>query len=236
MAKKLPEVITKEDFNKILEESKKERESYRGKRNKKLKSRGRRINEYMIAMILGCHAGMRISEIIGLRPEGSKCCRVPLIEENKKINGRTRKIKICSSCKKEWKSHEVLRLNEGWDIKPLTKDKIKPDRIFISQGKGEKDRWTWKPKLINQEALNYLPLKVSRRSVQDYFEYITLKVLGKKLNFHVLRHTFATEYLKANPGDLRTLQILLGHSRIDTTTIYTHISVEDALKKVQDIF
>jgi integrase len=36
---------------------------------------------------------------------------------------------------------------------------------------------------------------------------------------HVLRHTFATRYLEANPGDLRGLAALLGHSSLNTVMI-----------------
>ncbi|WP_341750115.1 tyrosine-type recombinase/integrase [Candidatus Tisiphia endosymbiont of Sialis lutaria] len=67
--------------------------------------------------------------------------------------------------------------------------------------------------------------------------------LAKKANInrirvtpHVLRHTFATNYLKANPGCLIELATLLGHESIDTTAIYTKASVEhlhETLEKAQ---
>lgn len=41
---------------------------------------------------------------------------------------------------------------------------------------------------------------------------------------HRWRHTFATDYLDSNPGDIRTLQDLLGHSSLATTQIYTKVS------------
>ena len=44
---------------------------------------------------------------------------------------------------------------------------------------------------------------------------------------HILRHTFASRYLSANPDDLRGLASILGHSNLNTVLIYTEPSVED---------
>ena len=50
---------------------------------------------------------------------------------------------------------------------------------------------------------------------------------------HVLRHTFATRYLAANPNDLRGLAALLGHASLDTVMIYTEPSTDDLARRME---
>ncbi|MNY74644.1 Tyrosine recombinase XerD [compost metagenome] len=55
--------------------------------------------------------------------------------------------------------------------------------------------------------------------------------IQKKVTFHVARHTFATSFLRAG-GQVEKLQLLLGHSDINQTMIYSHIVQADANAEV----
>lgn len=49
---------------------------------------------------------------------------------------------------------------------------------------------------------------------------------GVNLHSHSLRHTFAMQYLKANPSGIQTLKLLMGHSSLETTSCYLQHTVE----------
>lgn len=60
----------------------------------------------------------------------------------------------------------------------------------------------------------------------------TAKKAGIKMGCHIIRHSSATEYLRRG-GQLGILSKVLGHSDITTTSIYTHLSIDDAIKSYE---
>lgn len=52
---------------------------------------------------------------------------------------------------------------------------------------------------------------------------------------HTLRHTFASRYLAAHPGDLVGVAALLGHSSLNTTRIYVQPTAEQLALRVEQL-
>ncbi len=72
--------------------------------------------------------------------------------------------------------------------------------------------------------LNRHGKRLSPRSIdRNFAAYLKASGLSERVTPHTIRHTIATHWLE-NGMDLKTIQMLLGHTSLATTTIYTHVS------------
>lgn len=113
--------------------------------------------------------------------------------------------------------------------------------IHVRQGKGRKDRIVplspvlliilrdyWQAarpnRLLFPGKENKRP--ISTTSIRNVLRKAVLAAgIKKTVTMHSLRHTFATHHLEAGT-DLRTLQMVMGHSSLKTTSRYLHVSTE----------
>lgn len=141
-----------------------------------------------------------------------------------------------------------LRVSE---LASLNKDLDLSKGEFSIRGKGEKVRVVFLSDSAKKAIKNYLEKrrdmeeamfiqiskinkkKISRltpRSLERIVKFYAIKAgISKKVTPHVIRHSFATDLLQ-NGADIRSVQMMLGHSNISTTQIYTHITDKQLLE------
>jgi integrase/recombinase XerD len=146
-----------------------------------------------------------------------------------------------------------LRVSELVDLK--VSDVNLEGGFLTTKGKGSKERLVpvgdeavvWLSKYLNGARQSLLGRRSSprlfvnarggdaltRMGVWKLLKgYGTQAGVGSRLSPHVLRHSFATHLLERG-ADLRAIQVMLGHSDLSTTQIYTHV-LEARLRAVYD--
>jgi site-specific recombinase XerD len=133
-----------------------------------------------------------------------------------------------------------LRRNELLHLK--IEDIITNDgkyRIRINKGKGDKDRYTVLSKKLLPQLRSYFQAhrpekylfngrtpgeRLSTAGLRHAMIAATKRAgITREVNLHILRHCFASHALEEGMN-IKTLQYLLGHSSINTTMIYLHVS------------
>ncbi len=140
-----------------------------------------------------------------------------------------------------------IRLSELINLK-VEDLELNDNIIWVRKGKGSKDRMVIVSEKISEKLKDYLKNKnhsdfvfegrngkMSKRNVQKLVSNAAKTAkLSKKVSPHTFRHSFATHLLE-DGVDIRKIQVLLGHSNLSTTQIYTTVSKSE-IKKIKNPF
>jgi len=148
------------------------------------------------ALSVAYATGLRVSEVVSLKVTDIDSKRMVLRIEQGK--GRKDRYAILSPVLLE-------RLRAWW-------------RLAHAQGKMLPDGWLF-PGLNPVEPLTARQLNRAIHSAAE-----TAKI-DKRVSMHTLRHSFATHLLEQKV-DIRLIQVMLGHKKLETTVVYTHVATE----------
>lgn len=148
-------------------------------------------------------SGLRLSELVSLDRGDLNFSQLMV-----KVKGKGKKQRVIpiTQTAKKWSLEYLNHPLRGVDTKEHKAEKD-TEAVFLNKWGG----------------------RISPRSIDRNFnKYLLMSNLSSKVTPHKIRHTIATHWLE-NGMDLKTIQQLLGHEVLSTTTIYTHVSTK--LKK-----
>ncbi|MBS0494305.1 MAG: site-specific integrase [Proteobacteria bacterium] len=157
--------------------------------------------KHQTALSLAYGAGLRVSEVVSLKVSDIDSKRMTLRVEQGK--GSKDRYAMISPILLE-------RLRVWW-------------RVARAQGKMPDGGWLF-PGL---NPFNPLTARQLNRAIKDAAETAGI---DKRVSMHTLRHSFATHLLEQKE-DIRVIQVLLGHKKIETTVLYTQVAT-DILREV----
>ena len=143
--------------------------------------------------------GLRISEATGLNDDDINYGAGAF-----RVRGKGKKERLCMLGKPAARALEayLLRRHElGFDV--------------------EAEKGGTRPLFVNTSGTRLTPRSVQR----SFAQYVAFAGLSSDVTPHKLRHSFASHLLNAG-ADLRSVQELLGHARLGTTQIYTHLDYQ----------
>jgi site-specific recombinase XerD len=152
--------------------------------------------KHQTALSVAYGAGLRASEVVALKVSDIDSQRMTLRIEQGK--GHKDRYAMLSPVLLE-------RLRVWW-------------RVARAQGKMPEGGWLF-PGLNPFEPLSTRQLNRAIHAAADAAQ------IDKRVSMHSLRHAFATHLLEAKV-DIRVIQVLLGHKRLDTTALYTQVATK----------
>ena len=195
----------------------------------KLKAQEQREARYELAARLQYGAGLRVSELVGLRVQDVDVGRGTVTVRGGK--GDKDRVTVLPKSLREEISQQIERAREVWkdDGDAGLAGVYMPGALARKfRRAAETFAWFW---LFPAKQISMDPESGTRRRHhlhgKVYNEAIKRAAVAagieKRVTSHALRHSFATHLLE-NGTDLRTIQDLLGHEDITTTEIYLHVA------------
>lgn len=181
----------------------------------------------MVELMYGC--GLRVMEVLRLRVKDIdfEMCQI-IVREGKGAKDRTTVLPQ-SLIEKLRRQIDFVQCLHKEDIANGVGEVYLPHALNRKYPKAATElgwQFLFPSKNISRDPRDHSKQRrhhVHNRSIQKRVKFSAMKSgIHKKVGCHTFRHSFATRLLE-NGYDLRTIQMLLGHSDVKTTEIYTHV-------------